>query len=715
MASSSRLEPLVSNSTEETPSHFFKVILPESLSNKKLDTRHVCEEIWEELSAFATLTAPNGRVWRVGLTKDGKRTWFDQVWHDFVEYHSITTRYLLVFKYEKNSNFHVLVFDLSACEINYSYYNREELENYKHKYSMHQDEMESEDSAELVHFRTPKPTSSSFEKNFPDKRRESKIPNDCEMQGKICKVEELEEENESNAVEESRRGKLVSNEMYNYSQGSLRRKRSSPSCARSPVVHRKDLRIDRTKSKATSDNNEVDEHPTVDEFELMAALEDAGISFAGRFRSLAAEERERALNVAKLLKPRKPSFMVILRSYHTFSFRNHLYVPAKFTNKYLSKDLEYIKLQASDGREYPVQIIWKEDNGVSFRKSWIFKGQEHGGRRHLEDILLKRIPEKFVRIFGDELSNEVTLTVPNGRVWQVGLTKEERKIWFHDGWHEFVQYHSISTGYFLVFKYGKKSTFNVLIFDLTACEIQYPYVKEEPEIVNEDSAEIMDFKTTPNPTFHTTKNKVFDKCSRSSSTMLTQMKRARTSFGSAFRSSKFKRSYEPQNKRSKLEEVVGSNQSNAYKVGTHSSDEATEFDEDEFMALLEDMGICVNKRFGNISAEKRERAITAARLFKPKNPSFMVISRSIDICLRRLYVPVNFANRYFSRGVKIIKIVDSEERKWSVQLSRMPMCFMTKMGGFAKKLDDGDVVVFELIKPRTLKVSVLKSVKSEIL
>ncbi|KAK2665202.1 hypothetical protein Ddye_003776 [Dipteronia dyeriana] len=256
------------------------------------DTRHVCEEIW-------------GRT--VCLTKDGKRTWFDQGWHDFVEYHSITAGYFLIFKYEKNSNFHVLVFDLSACEINYSYYNREELEIYVHKYSMHPDEMESEDSAELVHFRTPKPTSSSFEKNFPDKRR--------------------------------------------------------------------------------------------DEFELMAALDDAGISLAGRFRSLAAEERERALNVAKLLKPRKPSFMVILRSYHTFSFRKQLYVPVKFANKYLSKDLEYIKLQASDGKEYPVQIIWKQNNGVSFRKGWAGfsrdKNMEEGDIcvfelvRMKEDILLK--------------------------------------------------------------------------------------------------------------------------------------------------------------------------------------------------------------------------------------------------------------------------------------------------------------------------------------
>ncbi|KAK3195631.1 hypothetical protein Dsin_026941 [Dipteronia sinensis] len=204
----------------------------------------------EELSAFATLIAPNGRVWRVGLTKDGKRIWFDQGWHDFVEYHSITAGYFLVFKYEKNSNFHVLVFDLSACEINYPCYNHEELENYEHKYSMHQDEMESEDSAELVHFRTPIPTSSSFEKTFPDKRRGKrpvsgidtaplqqnpyigsvhginkscnctstsierlKFKNDCVMQGKRCKVEEPEEENESNAVDESRRDKSLSNEI----------------------------------------------------------------------------------------------------------------------------------------------------------------------------------------------------------------------------------------------------------------------------------------------------------------------------------------------------------------------------------------------------------------------------------------------------------------------------------------------------------------------
>ncbi|KAJ0076948.1 hypothetical protein Patl1_35974 [Pistacia atlantica] len=93
------------------------------------------------------------------------------------------------------------------------------------------------------------------------------------------------------------------------------------------------------------------------------------------------------------------------------------------------------------------------------------------------------IPQMFVKKFGNELSDIVTLEDPNGRVWLIGLTKDGTKILFQDGWHDFVQYHSISVGYFLVFKYLKNSTFQVLIFYSTACKIHYPYsaVKSKPQ------------------------------------------------------------------------------------------------------------------------------------------------------------------------------------------------------------------------------------------
>ena len=89
-------------------------------------------------------------------------------------------------------------------------------------------------------------------------------------------------------------------------------------------------------------------------------------------------------------------------------------------------------------------------------------------------MYLQRLPVKFVREFGDKLSRVATLTVPNGCIWQVGLEKANNNLWFCDGWREFVEYHSINYGYFLVFKYEGNSKFDVLVFDMTATEIKYP-------------------------------------------------------------------------------------------------------------------------------------------------------------------------------------------------------------------------------------------------
>ncbi|XP_062145595.1 B3 domain-containing protein At4g01580-like isoform X2 [Alnus glutinosa] len=88
-----------------------------------------------------------------------------------------------------------------------------------------------------------------------------------------------------------------------------------------------------------------------------------------------------------------------------------------------------------------------------------------------------RIPEKFVREFGDELFAVATLTTPNGHFWKVRLEKSDKEIWFHDGWQDFVDYYSIHYGYFLVFRYEGNSIFHVLVFDNTATEIEYPRSK----------------------------------------------------------------------------------------------------------------------------------------------------------------------------------------------------------------------------------------------
>lgn len=87
----------------------------------------------------------------------------------------------------------------------------------------------------------------------------------------------------------------------------------------------------------------------------------------------------------------------------------------------------------------------------------------------------QRIPDKFVQKFGDELASIAKLTVPNGRMWLVELKKHNHKLWFDNGWHEFVRHCSIHVGYFLIFRYQGDSNFDVYIFDLATSEIEYPW------------------------------------------------------------------------------------------------------------------------------------------------------------------------------------------------------------------------------------------------
>ncbi|KAK2978379.1 hypothetical protein RJ640_016481 [Escallonia rubra] len=92
-----------------------------------------------------------------------------------------------------------------------------------------------------------------------------------------------------------------------------------------------------------------------------------------------------------------------------------------------------------------------------------------------------RIPKKFAETYWNELSDVAKLVVPNGCVWDVGLEKADKMLWLHDGWKQFMEHHSIGCGYFLLFKYKGNSTFNVVVFDLGACEIHYPtYALDKP-------------------------------------------------------------------------------------------------------------------------------------------------------------------------------------------------------------------------------------------
>ena len=72
-----------------------------------------------DLSDMAFLTIPNGRKWKVKLTKRDGEVWFENEWCKFASCHALTMGHLVVFRYEGNSAFSVLVFDATGTEIEY--------------------------------------------------------------------------------------------------------------------------------------------------------------------------------------------------------------------------------------------------------------------------------------------------------------------------------------------------------------------------------------------------------------------------------------------------------------------------------------------------------------------------------------------------------------------------------------------------------------------
>ncbi|AES68278.2 B3 DNA-binding domain protein [Medicago truncatula] len=90
-------------------------------------------------------------------------------------------------------------------------------------------------------------------------------------------------------------------------------------------------------------------------------------------------------------------------------------------------------------------------------------------------LSLVQIPDEFITRFGNELDNVATITVPDGREWDMELKKCGGQVFFCNNWQHFAEYYSISYGCYLDFKYEGNSNFVVVIYDPTFVEISYPF------------------------------------------------------------------------------------------------------------------------------------------------------------------------------------------------------------------------------------------------
>ncbi|XP_021724739.1 B3 domain-containing transcription factor VRN1-like [Chenopodium quinoa] len=88
-----------------------------------------------------------------------------------------------------------------------------------------------------------------------------------------------------------------------------------------------------------------------------------------------------------------------------------------------------------------------------------------------------RIPVGFVKKYGEQLSDDIFLNVPNSeKPWKVEIKKENTDMSLGKGWQDFMEFYSLEYGHLLVFRLdgGLQSHFYVLILDKSGTEIDYP-------------------------------------------------------------------------------------------------------------------------------------------------------------------------------------------------------------------------------------------------
>ncbi|KAK8606806.1 hypothetical protein V6N13_052563 [Hibiscus sabdariffa] len=106
--------------TSKTP-HFFKVILQDTVRDGVLGIpRRFVRKYGNQLPSIVKLEVPSGAIWQVELTKSDERVRLQKGWREFAEHYSLEFGSFVVFRYEGDGRFHVLIFDRSASEIEYA-------------------------------------------------------------------------------------------------------------------------------------------------------------------------------------------------------------------------------------------------------------------------------------------------------------------------------------------------------------------------------------------------------------------------------------------------------------------------------------------------------------------------------------------------------------------------------------------------------------------
>ncbi|KAE8707066.1 hypothetical protein F3Y22_tig00110387pilonHSYRG00767 [Hibiscus syriacus] len=115
-----------------------------------------------------------------------------------------------------------------------------------------------------------------------------------------------------------------------------------------------------------------------------------------------------------------------------------------------------------------------------------------------------RIPPTFVKyIFKGKVPSMFTLHSDSRSLWRVRVQAEQGKYFFTGGWTKFAKHHCLETGDFLVFFLVDSSTFDVIIYNRTACEKNVTLTAKRgrgrPPAINTQNEETLSKKSSSVP------------------------------------------------------------------------------------------------------------------------------------------------------------------------------------------------------------------------
>ncbi|KAI5593115.1 hypothetical protein BDE02_04G196900 [Populus trichocarpa] len=294
------------------PPHFFKM-LPQ-----KFVTRYGMD-----LTNLARLKVL-GEAWEIELKRCDGKVWLQKGWKEFAEYYSVACGHFLVFEYERNCDFHVLIFDNSATEIDYPLKNnRSEVPGRELLKECTKDRGKENNSVEILdHF-------------SPSRRTRKKSPLPCPRPHKMVRT------------------------YSTYETGTCSKLSTSVEVPPTGTWSRgMKLESSKTKAKLRCSVRGLDEEDSIRGGRGMLMARGQRLSHAGalaNMRSLTCYEKAKALCRTSAFKSENPFFKS---------------VPSSFARKYFTKNKGNVTLCVTDGRTWPVKYYNRTKSGVIFCHGW---------------------------------------------------------------------------------------------------------------------------------------------------------------------------------------------------------------------------------------------------------------------------------------------------------------------------------------------------------